>query len=98
MRIGANPAKEKPALTGYGLHRIIVPIYIPHCTGYFQHALEILRLCLESLRITASDKAAITVIANGCAPIIVEELEKEYQAGWIDQLLLNQRLRSRCAI
>ncbi|MGH9846613.1 MAG: glycosyltransferase family A protein [Blastocatellia bacterium] len=92
MRVGANPAKSQTGLGGYGLHRIIVPVYIPHLEGYFEHAIEVLRLCLESLRITASKKAAITVVSNGCAPVAVEELKR---LEWIDQLILNQQNRGK---
>jgi len=95
MRVGANPAKTQPGLGGYGTHRIIVPVYIPHFDGYFQHAIEILNLCLGSLRFTASNKAAITVVSNGCAPAAIEELERHHRLGWIDQLVLNQRNRGK---
>jgi hypothetical protein len=95
MRIGNNPAKEHADVTQLGTHRIIIPVYIPHQDGYFEHALDVLRLCLASLRLTTAGKAAITVIANGCASVIEEELEREFTAGWLDQLLLNQENRGK---
>lgn len=95
MRIGVNPAKSQPGLSEYGRHRIIVPVYIPHLDGYFQHAIEILNLCLESLRITASSKAAITIVSNGCAPAAIEEMERRYREGWVDQLVLNRCNRGK---
>ncbi|MGH9769315.1 MAG: hypothetical protein ACREAB_17965 [Blastocatellia bacterium] len=93
MRIGANPAKAQTGLDGYGLHRIIVPVYIPRLDGYFQHAIEILRLCLESLRVTASKKAAVTIVSNDCVPEAIEEMERHL--GWVDQLLLNRHNRGK---
>jgi hypothetical protein len=93
MRVGINPAKAQTALSGYGLHRVIVPVYIPHLEGYFQHSIEILSLCLESLRVTTSSKAAVTVIANGCAPEAIEVIERH--RGWIDQIVLNRHNRGK---
>jgi hypothetical protein len=95
MRVGANPAKSKPGLGEYGVHRIIVPVYIPHLEGYFQNAIEVLNLCLESLRITASNRAAISVVSNGCTQIVIDELERQHRLGWIDQLVLNQQNRGK---
>lgn len=89
MRIGANPAKANHDLSGYGAHRVVIPVYIPHFEGYFQHALEVLQLCLESLRLTTEGRAAVTIIANGCAPAVLKELQLHYQAGWLNQLLFN---------
>ncbi len=93
MRVGANPAKAQTGLNGYGSHRIIVPVYIPHLEGYFQHAIEVLRLCLESLRVTASKKAAVTIVSNGCVPEAIEEMERHLD--WIDQLALNRHNRGK---
>lgn len=95
MRIGSNPAKSQAGLSGYGIHRIIVPVYIPNLEGYFQQAVEILNLCLESLRITASEKAAITIVSNGCAQVVVDELERQHGLGWIDQLILSRQNRGK---
>ena len=95
MRVGINPAKEAGRLEGYGLHRVIVPVYIPNSDGYFRQSLEILKLSLESLYLTASGKAAITVISNGCSPEVVEELNRMSLSGWFDQLILNRKNRGK---
>ena len=49
MRLGNTPTKEKPELTDYLRHRVIIPVYIPTLEGYYKDALAILKLCLESL-------------------------------------------------
>jgi len=96
MRIGANPAKTQTGLEGYGLHRIIVPVYIPRLDGYFQHALDVLSLCLESLRVTTSKKAAVTIVFNGCAPAVIEEMERRLGwPDWPDQITLNRYNRGK---
>ncbi len=93
MRVGTNPAKAQTDLEGYGLHRVIVPVYIPRLDGYFQHAIEVLRLCLESLRVTASKKAAVTIVSNDCVPEAIEEIKRH--RDWVDQLLLNRHNRGK---
>ncbi len=95
MRVGINPAKTADEVREYGRHRVIIPIYIPHFDGYFEHALEVLRLCLASLRHTAAERAAITLIANGCHPAVVEDLQQQFAEGWINQLLINQLNRGK---
>ncbi len=90
MRIGQNPAKEATETGTIGRHRVIVPVYIPHFQGYFAHALEVLKLCLESLRLSSANQAAITVVSNGCEPTVINELEKYFHSGWIDRLVLNR--------
>src|SRR3954447_14284291 len=75
MREGTCPAREAPPLEKYPRHRVILPVYIPNMEGYFARSLDALRLSLESLRITAAGKAAVTVVANDCAPEVLRELE-----------------------
>lgn len=95
MRNGRNPAKDNPHLEGFSRHRIVIPVYIPRLDGYFSHSLEILKLCLESLRVTTAGRASITIVSNNSAAEVVEELKRRYQEGWIDQLLLNQNNRGK---
>jgi hypothetical protein len=72
---------------------VIVPVYIPNLEGYFQSAVEVLRLCLESLRVTTSNRASVTIVSNGCVPEAVEEMERHLD--WADQLILNGRNRGK---
>ena len=89
MRTGENPSKTSHQLGGYARHRIIMPVFIPNSDGYFERSLDVLKLCLESLRLTAGGKASVTIVSNGSAPEVIEELERQRRSGWIDQLLLN---------
>src|SRR5262245_44610991 len=93
MRVGINPAKSQTHLGEYGLHRVIVPVYIPHLEGYFQHAIEVLRMCLESLRVTTSRMAAVTIVSNACVPEAIEEMERH--RVWVDQIVLNSHNRGK---
>ncbi len=95
MRTGSNPAKDQPELPPYGRHRIIVPIFVPALSGYFEHALEILELSLDSLRRTASGRASITLIANGCVPDVLRKLQTEFAHDWVDQVVINRSNRGQ---
>ena len=90
MREGINPAKYVSALAAYKQHRIIIPVYIPEQFGYFKYSLEILDLCLRSLRCTTTGQYSITLISNGCASEVVGQLSNYYKQGWIDQLIINR--------
>jgi hypothetical protein len=95
MRTGENPLKAAPALGAYAQHRIIMPVFIPSLEGYFERSLEVLRICLESLRLTASGRASVTLISNSSAPEVNAELERQRTAGWVDQLLYNAANRGK---
>jgi hypothetical protein len=91
MRVGDNVAKRSEALPPFGRHRVILPVYIPSLDEYFAKAIDVLHLCLESLRLTTQGIASITVISNGSAPAVEDDLVRLYRAGWIDQLAINRR-------
>jgi hypothetical protein len=95
MRIGTNPMKEKPALEAHGLHRLIIPVYIPHQEGYFKESLPILKLCLDSVRLTKAPETAVTVIANGCCEAVTHVLIEEGRRGWIDHVVLHAKNRGK---
>lgn len=89
MRIGNNPAKKNSFLITDSYHRVIVPIYIPNLEEeYFKDALNILKLCIESLLKTIHKKTRITLIDNNCCKEVKNYLEFTYNANSkVDQLL-----------
>lgn len=95
MREGTKPAAYHSLLPSFLPHRIIVPVYIPCLDSYFQNSLEILQLCLESLRNTVHEKASVTIVSNGCAEEVIDALWEWYRCGWFDQLLLNRCNRGK---
>lgn len=95
MREGAKPAEVHSLLPAFLRHRIIIPIYIPRLDGYYKNALEILRLCLDSLRSTIAGKASVTLVSNNAAREVIDELERYSNAGWIDQIVLNRVNRGK---
>lgn len=90
MRVGVSDTKNLGPGLALRRHRIILPIYIPRLSGYFKDALEIVSLCLESLRLTAGASVSVTLVANQCADEAVALLQRHYDRGWIDQLLINR--------
>jgi hypothetical protein len=74
---------------------VIVPVHLPALTGYFAHGLEILHLMLESVALTTANRAAVTVIVNGCAPEVLSDLQARLDAGTIDQLVVNRQNRGK---
>jgi hypothetical protein len=95
MRNGLNPGKIHPQLSAFKRHRVIIPVYVPTLDGYFAHALEILRLGLESLWLTAGTRASVTVSSNECTHEVVDALHRWAAQGWIDQLVLNTSNRGK---
>lgn len=95
MRVGSYSQRDDPGLDGYGRHRIVMPVFVPHLEGYFAHALEMLDLCLRSLHATIPAQARLTIVANGCDPRVVERLLAERERGWVDQVLINHANRGK---
>lgn len=94
-RIGVNPAKQSDQFPQYSGHRIIIPVYIPYLQDYFEHMLEIVDLCFQSLRKTISDNDVVTIISNGCCQEAVDRLLQYQEQGWIDQFIINQTNRGK---
>jgi hypothetical protein len=90
MRLGTNPQREQPELPGFGTHRVIIPVHIPNFDGYYAGSLEVLKICLESLHLTAKGMAVITVVSNGCTTAVVDALRLAFERGWIEHLILSR--------
>ncbi len=91
MRIGQNPAKfvkdvAKP-------ERITVAIlnYIPFLSGFYAEALDVLKVCLESIRQSADLPFDLMVFDNGSCEEARQYLLDEHQAGRIQFLVLSEK-------
>lgn len=89
MRIGYNDTKDASSSIVLRRHRVIMPVYIPHLQGYYQHLLEVLRMTLESLRTTAAERIRVTVVANASCTEALDRLRAHVDEGWVDQLIIN---------
>ncbi|GAB3218766.1 glycosyltransferase family 2 protein [Algoriphagus aestuariicola] len=88
MRQGENPSKRNNKIKIDSIHRIILSVYIPNLQDqYFQHALEVFKLCIESVIHTIHEKTRISIVINGCCRE-VEDLIFWYKDNYfpIDQV------------
>lgn len=90
MRVGMNPARKKvmdnqpPSVTA------AVMTYIPSQLGYFEQRLDILKLCLTSLRKNTRVPLHLLALANGCCEEAVDLLQEYHRSGWIDTLIISK--------
>jgi len=92
MRHGQNPLKQQ----GSKIKRpeaITVGVlnFIPNQSGYHRHSLEVLKLCLASIRANSDQPYDLLVIDNGSHEEVKSYLCEEHEAGRIDYLILNRR-------
>jgi glycosyltransferase involved in cell wall biosynthesis len=87
MRTGHNPAKS--SLPAYQPQTLAVAslVYIPHTAGYFQDALRIFALQVNSLRANTGAPFDLLVFDNGSAPEVKTELLRMQQEGLIDHVI-----------
>ena len=90
MRTGINPAKLDSKITQKYHHRIIIPVFIPEISGYFQNLMEVYRLCIESAYMTQHGRSAITVVDNGSCEQVKKWLRDLQDQGTIETLITHQ--------
>jgi len=91
MRKGQNPAKfvkdvAKP-------ERITVALlnYIPFLSGFYAETLDVLKVCLESMRNDAGLPFDLMVFDNGSCAEVRDFLIQEKEAGRIQYLILSEK-------
>ena len=87
MRLGSNPNKQVEQEQSQYLHQVIVPVYIPNEEGYFVDALQILKICLDSLFNTVHDRTYITLVNNGSCENVVRYLDSLFLEKKIHELI-----------
>ncbi|HET7011662.1 MAG TPA: glycosyltransferase family 2 protein [Anaerolineales bacterium] len=90
MRSGQNPAKFVETVARPMRVTVIVVSYVPFLAGYFAEGLDVLRICLDSLRRNTPEPYDLMVFDNGSAPEVVSFLEALHRAGQIEYLLLSR--------
>ena len=91
MRIGQNPAKAAKEVAKPARITAAVLNYIPFLNGFYTETLDVLKVCLNSLRDGADLPYDLMVFDNGSCPEVVEYLVNEQQAGRIQYLLLSEK-------
>ncbi len=90
MRTGINPAKLDSKIAQKYHHRIIIPVFIPEISGYFQNLMEVYRLCIESAFLTQHSRSAITVVDNGSCDQVKSWLRELQDQGIIETLITHK--------
>ena len=87
MREGKNPIRDQRLENKECNHVIIVPFFISNKEEYFSGTLDILKLCLKSLRLNSCYDSQIHLVANGYRSIAIEkELIELHHQSTIDHL------------
>lgn len=91
MRIGQNPAKSSKTVARPERITVAVLNYIPFLSGYYAEMLDVLKVCLNSLRKTADFPFDLLVFDNGSCEEVLQYLADEKQAGLIQHLMLSEK-------
>lgn len=91
MRIGQNPAKYVKEVAKPERITVAVLNYVPFLSGFYAEALEVLKVCLESIRESADLPFDLLVFDNGSCEEVRQYLLDEHQAGRIQFLFLSEK-------
>ena len=90
-RLGISPARGRTSDYRPAQVTVCVLTYIPELAGYYRHRLDVLRVCLESIRANTYAPHDLMVFDNGSSPDVVDYLRSLHASGAIDLLLLSGR-------
>jgi glycosyltransferase involved in cell wall biosynthesis len=91
MRIGQNPAKFVKEVAKPARITVAVLNYIPFLSGFYAEALDVLKVCLESIRESADLPFDLLVFDNGSCEEARQYLLDEHQSGRIQFLILSEK-------
>lgn len=90
MRIGRNPARKLKRNHSHSEVTLATITYIPFLSGYYAQSLDVLRLCLGSLREHTEVPCEVFVFDNGSCEEVRSFLKSELEQGRIDYLFLSK--------
>lgn len=88
MRVGCNPQKSEGLIKLKTNHRIVVVVYIPELSGYYQDMFEVVKISINSLIKTIPTTSAITIVDNGSCSEVVTYFSNLFKNREIDALQL----------
>lgn len=91
MRIGQNPAKFVKEVAKPARITVAVLNYIPFLSGFYADALDVLKVCLDSIRESADLPFDLLVFDNASCEEVRQYLLDEHQAGRIQFLALSEK-------
>ena len=91
MRQGQNPAKSIKYVAKPEKVTAAVITYIPFLSGYYAQSLDVLKVCLTSLKIHADAPLDLMVFDNASCPEVRAYLREMHSAGEIQYLVLSEK-------
>lgn len=91
MRIGQNPVKAMESIAAPAPVTVVVISSIPFLSGYYEHSLELLKLCLASIRANTTGEYDLMVFDNGSCAEVRNFLLSEQTDGRLQFLTLSER-------
>ncbi len=91
MRKGQNPAKFVKDVARPQRITVALLNYIPFLSGFYTETLDVLKVCLESMRKDAGLPFDLMVFDNGSCPEVRDFLVKEKEEGRIQYLILSEK-------
>lgn len=90
-RIGQNPAKSIQRVAKPAKITAAIITYIPFLSGYYAQSLDVLKVCLNSLRNHADAPFDLMVFDNASCDKVVQYLQDEAAEGHINLLVLSEK-------
>ena len=91
MRKGQNPAKFVKDVARSERITVALLNYIPFLSGFYAETLDVLKVCLESMRTDAGLPFDLMVFDNGSCSEVRDFLVKEKEEGRIQYLILAEK-------
>ena len=91
MRVGQNPAKSIEHVSKPREITAAVIVYIPFLSGYYAQSMDVLNICLSSMRKHANIPYDLMVFDNASCLKVVDYLKDLQQAGQIQYLILSDK-------
>ena len=91
MRKGQNPAKFVKDVPRPERITVALLNYIPFLSGFYAETLDVLKVCLESMRSDAGLPFDLMVFDNGSCAEVRDFLVREKEEGRIQYLILSQK-------
>ena len=90
-RSGQNPMKWTQGVYKPQRITIAVLVYIPFLGEYWEQSLDVLRICLESIRVSTPEQFDLMVFDNGSCLEVKQFLLSEQDGGRINCLILSEK-------
>jgi glycosyltransferase involved in cell wall biosynthesis len=91
MRKGQNPAKSVKDVARPERITVALLNYIPFLSGFYAETLDVLKVCMQSMRKDAGLPFDLMVFDNGSCPEVRDFLVKEKEEGRIQYLILAEK-------